>query len=123
MARRLALARCVCAAPRRRKFWEKLVVPVEITRHGVAVLVYDKFLDPRHQTDRAVAAQAATSEVLPVISPGGLLETRARKDRSCSIGRWQDRPASAATGDPHHADRSQPVIRSIPLDLPIDLSH
>jgi hypothetical protein len=33
---------------RRRKFYGKLIVPVEIARKDVGILVYQKLLDPRH---------------------------------------------------------------------------
>jgi hypothetical protein len=43
---------------RRRKFWGKLVVPVEIDRQDVAALIYNQLLDPKHKGDRAEIGRA-----------------------------------------------------------------
>jgi hypothetical protein len=58
MARRRAPARCVHAAPPRRKLWGKIVAPIEISTQDVAALVYGRFLDPKDQNDRVEIGEA-----------------------------------------------------------------
>jgi hypothetical protein len=43
---------------RRRRFYGKLIVPLEINEADVNALIYGKLLDPRHKGDRVEVGKA-----------------------------------------------------------------